>query len=119
DVVVFVTLITEAAPRVFAHSMQGKDFSAIGMLLVGRQYHSPFAGRHIFGDVKAETAKTAHRAGLFTLVGCFDGMSAVFDNHEPALLRDRDQRVHLASTAGEVDWQDSFGAARDFGPNLT
>ncbi len=115
NVVVLVTLITEAPPRVFAHPVQGKDFEPIGISFVHRQNHSPLPSRHIFGHVKAEAAKTAECASLFSLVGCFYGMSAVFDNHESVPPRDRDQRVHVASAAGDVDWHDGLCPARDFG----
>src|SRR5262245_58711585 len=118
DVVVFITVITEAPPRVFAHPVEGKDFESVGMPLVRRQDHSPFTGYHVLCHVKAEAAKIAKGANLFPLVGCFDSMSAVFDNHESVPLCYRDQRVHVASAAGEVDRQDGFGTVRDFGRHL-
>src|ERR1700730_200596 len=88
------------------------------MAFVRRQDHSPLAGRHVLCHVKAKATETTECAGLFTLVGGLDSVSAVFNNREAMSLRNRDERVHVASKAGEVDRNDGFRMARDFGLHL-
>jgi hypothetical protein len=113
DVVVLIPLITKSLPRVFAHPVEGKDLDPVSMTSSVVQ-DSP--RRRMFFVVKAKAAETTECAGLFTFVGGFDGVSAVFYNHEArgcAIVRESPAQARPAKGP-----HDGFGMARYFGRHL-
>ena len=50
--IVLVSFIAKAAPRVLAHAVQGKHLDAGDVFCTPCQYHSAFARYHILGHVE-------------------------------------------------------------------
>src|SRR5689334_9350727 len=93
--------------------MQREHLDAHEILEPARDYHPTLAGGDVLGGVKTEAAEVAERARLATVILSLNRVRAVFDDAQSVFACDREQLVHIARTAGEVNGQNRFGSRRD------
>ena len=105
--------IAEALPRVLAHAVQCQHLDPRGLLVVLRDHDAALTRDHVLGHVETETPELAEESRLAAVVLGFDGVGAVFDDHEVVLLRERRERVHVAGATRKMHRHDGARARGD------
>ena len=88
------------------------DGAGVDLGVVGEE-DAAFAGVEVFAGLKAEAADVADRAETAVPPTCAVGVGGVFDHSKVVFLGDREDGVHVASQAAEVDDEDGAGLVGD------
>ena len=113
DIVVFVSVIAVALPRIRAHAVERERAHTVGVFFIVRDGHAAFRGHEIFRHIKAETADIADGPRLPPFVLGLYRMCRVLDYLEFMFFRKRHDSVHIARAPRHVNDDDGFRLFRD------
>src|SRR5580704_12121472 len=103
----------KTTPGSGGHAVQREHLYALMQLAITRDDHSPVTGGNVFGGIKAETAGVAHQAGGTLLIGCLDGVGAIFNYAKPVPPGDTEDGIHVAAAATHVNYENRLGTRSD------
>ena len=112
DVVVLVAGVGKAIPGIGRKAMQTEDADFLSQGGVVRRHHAALAGRHVLGDVEAETRQVTDRADLASAVATLDSVRGILDDKQVVAPSDGRDGIHVGGSSGKVNRHDGSGPRR-------
>src|SRR5437660_1683305 len=113
DLIMLVSICTEALVSIDIHSMQTKNSNALGPFRISSCHQPPLGCGEILSNVKAKARKITDSADGAVIVLSLDAVRCVFNYSEVMPTRNIHDLIHCTRPAREMYRNNSFGSGRD------